>query len=85
MFKGPGPTMNEVDTQFSILIAHYLVKVVILNFPPFFFAIFLKKFGSVKNSKYFFPPNRENSHRPIFGERAKESGYCDVNRTDLGR
>ena len=35
MFEGPGPTMNEVDTQFSILIAHYLASCVILNFPPF--------------------------------------------------
>ena len=34
MFEGPGPTMNEVDTQFSILIANYLARSVILNFPP---------------------------------------------------
>ena len=35
MFVGPGTTMNEVDTQFSILIANYLARRVILNFPPF--------------------------------------------------
>ena len=53
MFEGPGPTMNEVDTQFSILIANYLARRVILNFPPFLVKK-EKKFRSEKLRNYFF-------------------------------
>ena len=84
MFEGPGTTMTEVNTQFSLMTALFVARnVLYFEFPAFF-----HNFCEIQDEKKigdFFPRNRENSHRPIFGERAKESGYCDVNRTDLGR
>ena len=84
MFEGPGPTMIEVDTQFSILIAHYLVKGVILNFPPFFFP-FLKEIRVGKKIERFFFCQTGKTVTARFSESASESSYRDSNRPDLGR
>ena len=58
MFEGPGTTMNEVDTQFSILIANYLARRVILNFPPFLVKKKEKKFRVGKTPELFRKPGK---------------------------
>ena len=74
MFEGPRPTVNPVNTQFSLMIAQFLAK----NFNPFEFPaiyslkIYLpKKFGTRKKIRIFFSRNRKSTHGPNFGSGTK--------------
>ena len=74
MFEGPGPTVNEVDTQCAIPIAHYLSKGLIFSFPPFSSATCEKNSGRIRNPKICY---RLTGKAVIarLSESASESSY----------
>ena len=65
MFEGPGPTVNPVNTQFSLMTAQFLAKSFILfEFPAIF--LFKNKFvpeirNAKENSNIFFAKPKKQS------------------------
>ena len=65
MFEGPRPTVNPVNTQFSLMTAQFLAK----SFNPFEFS--RKKSDQKKKIRIFFSRNRKSTHGPNFGSGTK--------------
>ena len=72
MFEGPGTTMTEVNTQFSLMTALFVARnVLYFEFPAFF--IILAKFRTKKKIRRFFFRETAKTVTTRFSEREQRN------------
>ena len=83
--RGPGTTVNPVNTRFSDLGRLSWLKrddiIACLNFPPFLHFLTPNKAGNFFRNHFFVKPGKRS--RTVFRTRGMKSGGFDQNRPDF--